>query len=395
MIRRIFFAAALVAIWLGLFLFAAGVPWNAPISAGRQLTMEGRDFYIRTGAGEHDAEGLVVTRLGDDGTALQTASLGRARAEQLRILRYRIRDFPRTLELALMFRRTDAADDVETISLPSPSGGEVAVDLSTVKEWQGEIREIGFAEYPTSQLVPPSAVAFEPFHIDEVRLQAPSWGQIVPRLRNDWTGYRPWSQRSINTLGAQIETVPSSSLTATMGAGCALSVLAGWLILRWPRRRLLEVALATSITAWVLLDASWLADLAGKHATIEGIYAGKTWSVRETLQPDEKTFSAAGAMSRIVAKEKAERVLVLSDSSFTLLRMIYFLLPIDAVSLEQAFAASPDSVMHAGTLIAVVDCECQYDAASGLLTKGATTYPVTPVVEQGDLRVYRPREVAQ
>jgi hypothetical protein len=313
----------------------------------------------------------------------------------MRILRYRMRGFPNTLELALMFRRTDSADDVQTISLPSPSDGEVAVDLAAVPDWQGEIREIGFAEYPTSQLVPPSAVAFEPFHIDEVTLQAPSWGQLLPRLRNDWTGYRPWSQRSINTLGAQIETVPTSSLVATVAAGCVMSLLAGWLILRWPRRRLLQAALATTLAAWVLLDANWLAELAGKHATIEKIYAGKPWTVRKTLQPDEDTFSAAAAMTRVAEKENANRVLVLSDSPFTLLRMIYFLLPVDAVPLEQVAAISLDSVARAGTLIAVVDCECKYDAESGLLTKGSATYAVEPVTEQGTLRVYRSREVTR
>jgi len=394
MIRRIVFAAVLLAIWLGLLGHAAGIPWKAPISSGRQLAMSGRDFLVRSGSGDQDTEGLVVSKLGDDGTALQTASLGRARAEQLRILRYRMSGFPNTLELALVFRRTDDVDDVKTVSLPSPRDGEVAIDLATVPDWQGEIREIGFAEYPTSQLVPPSTVAFEPFHIDAVTLQAPSWSQLLPRLRNDWTGYRPWSQRSINTLGAQIGTVPTSSLVATLGAGCVMSVFAGWLILPLSRRYFAKAALATALAAWVLLDANWLAELGGKHATIEKIYSGKPWSEREALQPDPGTFSAAATMSRVVAKEEAKRVLVLSDSPFTLLRMIYFMLPIDAVPLEQVAAISPEAVARAGTLIAVVDCECRYDANSGTLTKGTASFAVTPVTEQGELRVYRPREVS-
>jgi len=394
MIRRIMFAAVLIAIWLGLCLVAADVPFGAKFSPGKQLTMSGRDFFMRTGKGEYDGQGLIVTSLGADNTSLQTASLGRARAEQQPILRYQIRNFPRTLELALMFRTKDAPDDAKTISLPVPVDGEVAVNLATLPQWQGEIHEIGFAEYATSQLVPPDQVKFTPFRIEAVRLEAPSWRQLIPRLRNDWTGYKPWSQRSINTLGAQIETVPSSSLTATIGAGCLLSLLAGWAILGWPRRRMMQAAIATSMVAWVLLDASWLVDLAGKHDTIEAIYADKAWSAREALQPDEETFVAAQAMTKVAAAQGAKHVLVVSDSAFSLLRMIYLLLPIDAVPLEQAYTAVPASIMRADTLIAVVDCDCKYDADSRMLTKGNNVYAVTPVVEQGPLRVYRPRQAA-
>ncbi|TLY51320.1 MAG: hypothetical protein E6K53_07860, partial [Gammaproteobacteria bacterium] len=137
MIRRVAFAIALVAIWLGVFGWAAGLRWNTPLAPRAHLALAGYDFHARFGSAERMGERLQVKTLGDDGTGLQTAMLARIAATDVPILRCRIANFPRTLELAVVFRRADAPDDVQTISLPSPGSGETVVDLSSFAEWRG------------------------------------------------------------------------------------------------------------------------------------------------------------------------------------------------------------------------------------------------------------------
>ena len=91
LIRRVVYVVALAAIWLGVFALTAALPWNAPLVAGKRLTLEGRDFIVRSGQGKLVPRGLEISALGADGTALQTARLGRARSEQTPILASKLR----------------------------------------------------------------------------------------------------------------------------------------------------------------------------------------------------------------------------------------------------------------------------------------------------------------
>src|SRR5580765_5541992 len=139
MIRRLVLAIALVAIWLGVLGWAAGMHWNTPLVPGASRTFSGSEFRARIGAAQQTGQALQVKTLPADGTALQSVMLGGLHATDTPVLRYRIANFPQTLELALVFRRGDAPEDVQTISLPAPGIGENTVDLGSLAEWRGEI----------------------------------------------------------------------------------------------------------------------------------------------------------------------------------------------------------------------------------------------------------------
>jgi len=394
-IRWVAFAVALAAIWLGMFALTVGLPWNAPLVPGKRLTLEGRDFLVRSGQGKLVARGLEISALGADGTALQTARLGRARSEQTPILRYRVVDFPKTLELALIFRRTEAPDDVVSISLPAPIYPESAVDLTRLPQWHGEILEVGFAEYAAGQVVGPDHAQFAPFRIERASLQARSWSEVFPRLLSDWFGYRPWALLSISALGPQLDTLPTSSMPVALGIGSVLSVLAGWLILGWRRRRLAQASLLVVLAAWLVLDLRWLDDLLSKHRVIETLYADKSWDERAQIQPDDDTLRAASELAKIAADTDAKRILVAGDTQYTTLRLVYFLLPQNAAPLLSVLAASPGDGLPADSLIAVLGSDARYDAEKHVLSLSSVTLPVVLLSEKGSLRVFRPAEPAR
>ncbi len=390
MIWRGVFVLALVAIWFGVLGWAEGLRWNTPLAPRAQQALAGYDFHARFGSAQAAGEALSVSQLGDDGTGLQTATLTRLRAADFPILRYRITDFPRTLELAVVFRRSDAPDDVQTISLPSPGRGEAVVDLSSLAEWRGEITELGFAEYATAQLVPPSlARTFTPFSIERVELQPRAWTQLAARLRTDWFAYRPWALRSINTLGAPIETLRAAPMQLVIGMGLLLSLAAVALILRPPPRRLGPATVALAFGAWLLLDLRWLDDLWAKHALTESVYAGKSWDERAELQPDEATFAAARQVMRLAHDAKTQRVLVAADSAYTLFRFMYFLRPFDVALFDEIAAAGSEPPHDA--LIVLFESDWKFDVATSVLKTPRASYPVTSLLEQGELRVYRMR----
>jgi hypothetical protein len=341
------------------------------------------------GAGVEDGSALGVGAIAGDGNAMQSIPLERVAASDLHLLTYRFEDFPRTLELLAVFRRADMPDDVQTVALPWPGDGERTVDLAAATPaWRGEITEFGFAEYATAQLVPPS-IAFRPFRLVEARLASPSWNALPQLLRAAWFGYRPWSLSSINVVGASDSREPS--MPATLAIGCLLSLLAGALLLRWTRAQFCAAAIATGLAAWAVLDLRWLDDLTAKHRLTASIYAGKSWQEQANLQPDEDVAGFAQLVrQQLTDPALRRRVLVASDSTYTMLRLIYLLLPLNASPLESAIAAMPvDAWPDDAVIVLCASKRWHYDAGRSQLVSEARRIPATPLFAGGNLAIYK------
>ena len=180
-------------------------------------------------------------------------------------------------------------------------------------------------------------------------------------------------------------------LTLALGAALSFAVLA-WLRREW-RGRLLQLALVLGALAWVALDLRGLDDLWAKHALTSSIYSGKSWQDRARLQPDEDVAGFAQLTRQQASSPGAgQRVLVASDSVYKMLRLIYFLLPLNTAPLETAMAHAAPSSFAADTLI--VNCAgtaWQYDGATLTLRSGTRSVPVTPLFVGGELGIYRLR----
>jgi len=389
--RRALAVIAAAVVWLLVLGTAAGIPWSAPLTPRDQVTLKGQDFRPVMGAGVEDGSALGVGAIASDGNAMQSIPMERLRAADYPLLTYRFEDFPRTLELLLVFRRADTPDDVQTVALPWPGDGVVTVDLHAASPaWHGEITELGFAEYATAQLVPPS-IAFQPFRLDQARLASPSWNALPRLLRQGWFGYQPWSLASINVVGASADTNASMPLTLIVGALLTLLVCA--VLLRWSLARWLRSAVIAGAVCWVVLDARWLADLAAKHRLTDSIYAGKSWQERARLQPDEDVAGFAQlAHQQLAGVGRHGRVLVASDSTYMMLRLIYFLLPLNAAPLESAIAVAPADDWPPDTVIVLCSSKrWHYDDSTAALRSEARSIAATPLFVGGNLAVYRVR----
>jgi hypothetical protein len=354
-----------------------------------QLTLNGQDFRPVMGAGVEDGSALGVGAIASDGNAMQSIPLDRTHAADYPLLTYRFEDFPRTLELLLVFRRADTPEDVQTVALPWPGDGAVTVDLhAATPAWHGDITELGFAEYATAQLVPPS-IAFQPFRLVQSRLASPAWGALPRLLRHAWFGYQPWSLASINVVGASDDR--NASMPATLVIGGLLSLVVCALLLRWSRGQLLRPALIAGALCWVMLDLRWIADLSSKHKLTDTIYAGKSWPERARLQPDEDVAGFAQlARQQLAEVRQGQRVLVASDSTYVMLRLIYFLLPLNAAPLESAIAAAPTGDWPHDTVIVLCTSKrWHFDDSSSTLRSEARSIGVTPLFVGGNLAVYR------
>lgn len=379
-------AVAIAAIWILVFAVAANLRWNTPLWPHDRLALTAHDFRVVMGAGVEDGENLRIGAIGEDGNALQVVNVDSVRAQDLPILRYRFDDFPRTLELSLVFRRADAPDDVQAITVPWPGAGWTTVDLRNVPEWRGDIIELGFLEYATAQLVPPS-VAFQPFRFDRAELASLSWHGGLAALRTSWFAYVPWALLSVSALAPDRATAGTSSPLPALVAGCVLSVLAAAVLLRWSRRRALRRAAMVTVALWLFLDLRWMLDFHARHALTESLYAGKSWEERQRLLPEQDLALAAEQIRNWLASQPpASRILLDADSKYAFLRLTYLLLPQNTGLLS----LSGNAALPKGALVLLyASTQWTYDEVRHRLTGGGRSYAVEPVFESGAVRIYR------
>jgi len=388
MMRRSACAVALVLVWIIVLGWAAGLSWRTPLHPSHTKTLAGDAFRVVLGAGVQDESSLRVGAVGDDGNALQSTTLNEIHAADFPILRYRFDGFPQTLELSLVFRRADSPNDVHSITVPWPGAGWQTVDLRKLPDWRGDIVELGFAEYATAQLVPPS-IAFKPFRFDRAQLQSLSWRGGLAALSASWFAYVPWALHSISALVPDRATYGTASPLPILGTGIVLSVLVLATILRWPWRRHGRGVALGALLLWAALDARWLHDFSMRHALTEHLYADKSWDERQRLLPDQDlAFMAAQVAGWLDSQPPGQRLLVAADSNYIFLRLIYLLLPHDVALLQVA----GDAPLPRESLILLYSgSQWRYDEHRAAIIGGQREYPADPVFESGLAHVYRLR----
>ncbi|HEV7490460.1 MAG TPA: hypothetical protein VGO25_06610, partial [Rhodanobacteraceae bacterium] len=292
--RRVALALALLASWAILLSWAARLDWQSPSSPAEQREFPGDDFSAVFGSATADADTLRITSNGKDYTSLQSLRPSDVDAEKFPTLRYRFADFPRTLELSLVFRTSENPEDV-AVSLPWPGDATRTFDLSQIPEWRGRIVELGFAQFPIAQQVPP-AQGFKPFEIVEARLWSRSWRGDLAALATDWFGAWPWTQRSVHALGRDTDTPRARSLVLCVALALGNALL--WIALLFGRRdpRFIVASGAVVAVAWLLLDVVWQSGLLGRLQATRAVYAGLSWEQRQTTVADVDIVAAADAL---------------------------------------------------------------------------------------------------
>lgn len=385
-VRWLVLLVLLALVWAALLAWAAHGTPSAPFQPDRRLRSVGADFHPVVGAASVVGGTLQVTAAGADNATAQARALPQGiAADEFPLLRYRWRAFPSTRELSFMFRRADAPGDVRTLTLPPAGRYPAYFDLSSVPAWRGRIIEIGFAQYPTAQLVPYD-LPLRPFALAEAELWSTSWRGSLGALGTDWLAYRPWALMSISALGPDAPWPHKISPVVVLALGLATSLLLAGVVLRLARRTFAVAACVALAAGWVVLDLRWLADFAERNALTRELYAGKPWHERARIEPDAGLVAAAGRVREVLKSEPAVRhVVVAADSSYTMLRLAYHLLPLNA-----APASAASGMPAPGTVFVVhASSDWRFDPGHGVLRGKAGALAARRMLDEGDLQVYR------
>lgn len=386
--RRVLFGLALAASWLVLLLCAARVDWTAPMQPHERRTLPGSGFTSVFGTGSPKGEALHVETEAEDFSSLQSVALPAVAARDFTTLRYRFADFPRTLELSLVFRTAEAADDVQTVALPWPGEGTSSFDLSHVEKWRGTIIELGFAEFAIGQVVPPER-GFAPFDLVEAELWSPSWRGDLAALGTDWFGAWPWSQRSVHALGREGGAPRSLSIVVFVAAAIGFVPFWAALLLRARGRRLVGIGLACVVLGWLALDLRWQSGLVHRLLGARTLYAGVAWPERARIVGDSELVSAADEIGRLLRDEPADtRILLQADTHYLWLRLAWHLLPRNVAPLGLALQSGVP--LPEGCIIVFHDSEAWHEnpALRRLLSASERVWPNT-AIHAGDFESHR------
>jgi len=383
------FFAALIVAWAALLLLVAGVRWDTPLLADGQRVFAGSRFHAVFGTALPEGQQLNVTAPADDLSSLQTTQLPELDAARFPILSYRFEDFPGALELSFVFRTADG-DDVETISVPAPTSSRaITVDLSAIPAWKGKVVEMGFAQFPITQLAPPRS-AFRPFTLTSVTLHGASWTGKLKSTFGEWTARVPWRFISISALGPDEigDVAPHAPrLPLVVAFALGIAILLAWMILRLRGRRFARfVALAFGI-AWIALDLFWLRDLDGKRRVDRDLWGAIPLEQRQDRVEDIDIAEAAAHLKVLLRREPRTRHILLSSSApKTSLRFIYHAAPLN-MSVAAALPEALREGLPPGTIIVRYDMPGA--AKKGLLAFGNRFLRVTVLEEGPEMSVYR------
>lgn len=355
-LRCVAFAIAVVLTLGTLFALAARPDWRSGFLPAQILVLPVATFKFVAGEGNVVAEGLRIEALGPRTTALEMSTLEQGfDAANLRLLRYQFAGFPHSLELSFVFRRADQANDVHAVSLPWPGRGVSIFDLGNVPDWSGRIVEVGFAQYPTPQSIPPG-IDLEAFTLMDAQLESLSWRGAAGRLVTDWMGDWPWSQRSVHSLGRDATRPSDSSLLLYVALAVLLAIVWAFVLLGLRRRTLSVFVVGCCACAWLALDLLWQGNLSWRLEAARQAYADASLAQRTSRVADPEILDAANVVKqRIGSDVDATHVLVQSDSAYSLLRLIWHLQPMNTAVYSQALA---DGSMPArGNYVVVYDAQ--------------------------------------
>lgn len=386
--RWLSWLASAVVWWLALLAVFVPLPLTAPLSPNEVRTLDGRDFVTVIGHSQRRDHGLNISAMNLDEGALQVHRLDDLEAERFPVLRYRFEDFPRTLELVLIFR-TSEQPDVVAVTIPTVVGsGEGTVDLATIPAWRGRVSEIGFAQYPGAQSVPPGS-AFHPFTLAQAELESVSWrGALAARIQ-DWWGARNWALMSLSALGPDSAVPSGRSFVAFIFLGVAGSVALGVLFTGWRGRTLARIAILAGLAGWLVLDARWLHGLHARHAATRDAYAELSPLERQRRLPDQTVFDSAQMLRNVLSREALSTpVFVDAGSDFERARLLYHLLPMNVAPMNMIRLETAIKQRNVILVFYAKDVP-RYDAKSGALIVGSQVIPADELFDLGPLRVYR------
>jgi len=376
--------AAALSLGLLVALMAAGATWNTPVLPERQQVLPLAEMQL-TGSRQVEGPGDARWLEGADETG-RSLLLRRGlalEASDWRYLRLRMERFPAHLRAALVWRSSDSPERMQTLVLARPARRASLSLLEGAEGWSGTVSEIGLLVFPAN-LVDPQAARDRRYAVSEIGLESESLRGALASVLSEWTAYRPWVGRSINTAGFEVISPRTYTLVWLVAVATLLMAVALILALRLRGARLGTAFAVSVLAAWLLLDLHQLAQLFWRTGFMREAHLRS-----DQVEVDVRLNAALSSLRPQLEAAGIRLALVGASLPFHRTYGAFRLLPLPSVAID-----APPQLEHAGDSLALVlvgKGDWSHDAASGLLDWGDRRYAVELLHQDDQLAAFRLR----
>lgn len=348
------FVLALGLLLLGYLFASVPASWFPSASP---LAWPVSQLQITRGAGSIANGEMLVTATDSNGVAVVSLTTSFPAADYPAVAWLAI-DVPASADVRLLWRNDYTPQKVNSIGIRVESGRLLPSLLANEPDWIGRIS--GLALVVRAPLTQPLRIA------GAEAKPTGAIGVLADRTR-EWLEPERWTGTSINTVtgGADVQSLP---LPLLLGGTVLLASLLIWL---WKRLRkepaptTLPILIAVMfVTAWFLLDARWMTNLAGQVASTMDRYGGKDWREKHVAAEDGPLFNFIESV-RAKLPDAPVRIFVASDANYFRSRAAYHLYPNNVYADPyRNVLPSPEKLRKGDWVVVYQRRGVQYDAST-------------------------------
>ena len=348
------------------------------------VTFSGNEFLSRIGATEIAGEKHIIRSLSGDDQIVLSRPVN-FKAEHFPYVRYEIHGKIPSVFIYLLWRTEQQPENIFRQELNWGPSSRGVTRLSSNKNWQGEITEIGFDLY--------GDLREEPVILSKLTLSGSNLSNSMTSTWSDWLSFHGWSQSSINNLSAaQSENTPSPILFAAFS--CSVALLSAFFWSRfvfplWPGVYLFVAALF-----WLLNDFLWQLQLSTQVNETNLTYADRSMSNVIAVGSDIQLYTYATRLTRSFLPSEPSTIFILHKDTghvFDRLRLQFHLLPHNIFN-HGAFLPSAGGRINDYVLILGDIPHVRFDVVSGKvgqLSDGGTTLSAEIIYDEPIATLYK------
>jgi hypothetical protein len=343
------FAAALATCFLGYLALAVPGKW---FSSEMPRTWTATQLSLTRGFGVVEGSELVVTGIDGSGTAVASLET-QFRSSDYRAIAWDASQVPGDANLRLLWRTDYAPGKLNSAPIVVTSGRLLPVTLAGDPNWIGRISGIALlVQGPLPG----------PFRVRGVTAKPMSALEVAGDRLREWLKFEPFTGTSIDSItgGDDVQDLPLPALLA-LGALVAGAAAFGLSRAGGRNAALPAMLAAIFVTAWLVQDVRWFANLARQTRATALRYAGLDWRERHLAAEDGALFAFIEKVRGALPPAPA-RVFVVADAHYFRDRAAYHLYPHNVLFDPYANTMPDISVVRPGDFIVVYQRRgVQYD----------------------------------
>jgi hypothetical protein len=359
------FAAAVAVLLLGYLALKAPGHW---FSSAPPLSWSARQLALVRGVGAVQGDEVHINAPDAGGLALLSVETA-FRSADYPIIEWAAIDVPEGADVRLLWRSDYTPTKLSSIGLVVESGRVMPALVAGNGEWIGNIRGLALAI---------RFAGAEPVRVRGVIAKPGTMGGVLKDRLGEWLAFEGWTGTSINSVtgGADIQDLPLPLLfAAAVLVACAIVAIVARRRDRRVRRALVTGIVVCVLTAWALLDARWMWNLARQVDVSGRMYAGKTYEQKH-LEAEDGPLYQFIERARALMPATPVRVFVAAEAHYFRGRAAFHLYPHNVYFDPYHDVLPPVDQLRAGDWVLIYRRRgVQYDPARHLLRIGGAEVP--------------------